>query len=402
MKVLVINCGSSSIKYKLFFLDTQQVGAEGIVERVGESNGEVNHVSLPGDHREKRVTIGAAVPDHGRGLEIVIGLLTHPDHGVISNRGEIAAIGHRVVHGGEFFRTPTLMEEDTLAKIEAMVPLAPLHNPANLKGITVARLLFPGTPQVAVFDTAFHQSLPACAYRYAVPDEYYTRHHLRRYGFHGTSHQYVARKAAAMLGLQPEKANLITLHLGSGCSVTAVRNGASADTSMGMTPVAGLIMGTRCGDIDPGIAVHMERTLGLAPVELDTLLNKNSGLKGICGFNDMRDIQRRRREGDARAQLAFEMFVYSVKKYIGAYAAVLGRLDALVFTAGIGENDPEVRAACCANLDLLGIRIDPSRNRERRQDARSIHSPAGSVAVLVIPTDEEYEIARQTADILAD
>jgi acetate kinase len=320
---------------------------------------------------------------------------------VISSRREISAVGHRVVHGGELFRAPTLIRDDTLEKIGAMIPLAPLHNPPNLKGITVSRALFPGIPHIAVFDTAFHQSMPAYAYRYALPDEYYSRYNIRRYGFHGTSHQYVAREAAAMLGKKPEQINLISLHLGSGCSAAAIRNGVSVDTSMGMTPLAGLIMGTRCGEIDPGICVHLQTALGLKAGELDDLLNKKSGLKGICGVNDMRDIHRRRAAGDPLARLAFEMFVYGVKKYIGAYAAALGRIDALVFTAGIGENDPEVRRECCEGLDMLGIRIDPVRNFAAGRDARPIHAADGRVQVLVIPADEELEIARQTADAIS-
>ncbi len=397
MKVLVINCGSSSIKYRLFSLDGPQIMAQGIVERVGEARGGITHVVLPGDPCENRLKIEAVVSDHGEGLAMMADLLTHREHGVIAGRDEIDAVGHRVVHGGEYFRAPTLIQDETLAKIESVVHLAPLHNPANLKGIVVARSLFPGIPQVAVFDTAFHQSMPAYAYRYALPKDVCACQNLRRYGFHGTSHQYVAGQAASMLGRNLNETNLITLHLGSGCSIAAVRNGVSVDTSMGVTPLSGLIMGTRCGDIDPSIAIRLQTTLGLTPAQIDEMFNKNSGLKGICGANDMRDIHRRRRQGDPDAQLAFEMFVYGVKKYIGAYAAALGRIDALVFTAGIGENDPEVRAACCEGLALLGIAIDPVRNAQSRRDARPIHAASGWVAVLVVPTNEEYEIARQTA-----
>jgi acetate kinase len=400
MKVLVINSGSSSIKYKLFLMDTVQVAAEGIVERVGEPRGRVTHVALPGDRRGKRLTLDVVVPEHGRGLEIVLDCLVNPDHGVISDRSEIAAVGHRVVHGGENFHAPTIVTDEVVPKIEAVTPLAPLHNPANLKGIKVARMLFPCTPQVAVFDTAFHQTMPAHAYRYALPEKYYAQNGVRRYGFHGTSHQYVARQAAGLLGKEQERTNLITLHLGSGCSIAAVRNGTCTDTTMGMTPLGGLIMGTRCGDMDPGIIIHLQTALGLSPQALDELFNKHSGLKGICGANDMRDIHERRKKGNLDAQLAFEMFVYSVRKYIGAYAAVLGRLDALVFTAGIGENDPAVRAACCADLDILGIRLDASLNSESRADARPIHAQDSRVTVFVIPTNEELHIAKQTAEAI--
>lgn len=401
MKILVINCGSSSIKYKLFQLEGRQVIAEGIVERIAEPLGRVIHLAFPDTARRSTLQRDMPVPDHGRGLEIAVSLLNDPSCPAIADRREIDAVGHRVVHGGEFFHSPTHIDADTLAKIETVSPLAPLHNPANLSGISMARRLFPNTPQVAVFDTAFHQSMPPRAFRFALPAATYTCHGLRRYGFHGTSHQYVAHEAARLLGRSPEETDLITLHLGSGCSACAVKKGRSLDTSMGMTPLAGLMMGTRCGDIDPGLVIHLAAALGHTPADLDRILNKESGLLGICGVNDMRDIHRRRQEGDPVAQLAFEMFIHRIRHYIGAYAALLGRLDALVFTAGIGENDPEVRAAACDGLDLLGIHIDAERNAAARRQARRIEAADAPVAVMVIPTDEEYEIALQTAAVVA-
>lgn len=400
MNILVINCGSSSIKYKLFGMPEKIVVAEGIVERVGEDLGKVNHVIYPGQDREEKIVFEKIVLDHGQGLEIVSDLLAHEKQGVIKNRSEITAVGHRVVHGGEFFRKPTLISNKVLDRIRAVIPLAPLHNPANIRGIEVARELFPEAPQVAVFDTAFYQTMPPYVFHYALPYEYYEKYHIRKYGFHGTSHKYVTCKAAEMLGKPLNKTNIITIHLGSGCSMSAIRNGKSLDTSMGMTPLAGLIMGTRSGDIDPSIWLHLEKMAGLSSDEIDVLLNNKSGLRGICGENDMRNIHQRRNSGDNRAQLAFEMFTYSVKKYIGAYAAVLGKLDALVFTAGIGENDPDTRLACCEGLEILGLRIDRKENSSESNTPRPIHHKDSRSAIFVIPTKEELEIADQTVEVI--
>lgn len=397
MTILVINCGSSSIKFKLFSSDIGHVMAEGIVERVGETSGRVDYKAFPGTSNEKRVESEQPVPNHGRGLQLAVDMLTGKLHGVISGRDQITAVGHRVVHGGEHFRVPTLIDEASIARIESVSSLAPLHNPANLKGIAVARQLFEGIPQVAVFDTAFHQTLPPVAYRYAIPDYCYSEYNIRRYGFHGTSHQYLTGSAAHMLGRDISKINLITLHLGSGCSITAVRDGRSVDTSMGMTPLAGPLMGTRSGDLDPGVVLYLSRALGLSALEIDRLLNSESGLKGLCGDNDMRDIHRRRKLGDKRAELAFKMFTYAVRKYIGAYAVVLGRVDALVFSAGIGENDSRVRSSCCSGLEILDIHLDEELNAASEKGPRAIHRADSPVAVLIIPTDEEQEIARQTA-----
>lgn len=397
MTILVINCGSSSIKFKLFSSDIAHVMAEGIVERVGEASGRVDYRAFPGTSDEKRVESEQPVADHGSGLQLVVDMLTGKLHGVISGRDQIAAVGHRVVHGGEHFHAPTLIDEASIPMIESVNSLAPLHNPANLKGIAVAGKLFEGIPHVAVFDTAFHQTLPPVAYRYAIPDYCYSDYNIRRYGFHGTSHQYLAGRAAHILGRDISETNLITLHLGSGCSITAVREGRSVDTSMGMTPLAGPPMGTRSGDLDPGVVLYFSRALGLSTQEIDRLLNTGSGLKGLCGDNDMRDIHRRRDKGDKTADLAYEMFIYAVRKYIGAYSVVLGRLDGLVFSAGIGENDHRVRSGCCSGLEILGIHLDEEKNSVPEKGPRAIHNHDSSVAILVIPTDEEYEIARQTA-----
>lgn len=400
MKVLVINCGSSSIKYKLFDMPQKIAMAQGLIERIGENLGKVNHVVSPGQAKEKNVVFENKIADHGQGLEIVSDILTDKAIGVVGKRSEISAVGHRVVHGGEFFRNSTLINDEVLEKIRTVNPLAPIHNPINIKGIEVALKLFPEAHQVAVFDTAFHQTMPAYAFLYALPYDYYEKYHIRRYGFHGTSHKYVAGKAAELLNIPLANANLITIHLGSGCSMSAVRNGESIDTSMGMTPLPGLIMGTRSGDIDPSIWQHLVKTTRLTSDEIETVLNNQSGLRGICGENDMRNIHRKRREGDKMSQLAFDMFVYSTKKYIGAYKAVLGRVDAVVFTAGIGENDPEVRRACCEGLESIGLELNEKENSRDSSGSRAIHSRKSESAIFVIPTNEELEIAIQTVDVI--
>ena len=310
---------------------------------------------------------------------------------------ELSGIGHRVVHGGETFQTPTLIDNNIVATLRDLCALAPLHNPANLTGIEVCLALFPQVPQVAVFDTAFHQSMPACAYRYAIPEPWHSEHGVRRYGFHGTSHAYVAQQAAEYLHQSLASLNLITLHLGNGASAAAIRAGQCVDTSMGFTPLEGLIMGTRCGDIDPAILFYISKQTGTGMDQLESALNKESGLKGICGVNDMREIQRLAESSDAAAQLAIEMYCYRIKKYIGAYYAVLGRVDALVFTAGIGENSPSIRQRACAGLDGLGIIVDNNKNDRHDASIFEIQSNAAAVKVLVIPTNEEMEIAQQTA-----
>jgi acetate kinase len=305
-----------------------------------------------------------------------------------------------VVHGGEAFHAPTLVDDDVIAAIRKMIPLAPLHNPANLDGILVARELFPGVPQVAVFDTAFHQTMPRTAYRYAIPRYLYREHHVRRYGFHGTSHHFVAKQAAAMLGKPLSHCNLITLHLGNGASATAIRDGASIDTSMGMTPLEGLVMGSRCGDIDPAVHFYLYRQLGFDNDTLDDLLNRQSGLLGLCGVNDMREVHRLAESGDEDAELALGVTCHRLKKYIGAYAAILGRVDALVFTGGIGENDAAVRECACAELAHLGVELDIDANAGVQGEAGWVSRRESGVAVLVVPTDEELEIARQARETL--
>jgi len=330
MKVLVLNSGSSSIKFKLFEGETWRAVASGAVARIGEEEGEVQYQWLDGDGNRRTHQASAPIANHGEGIDrIIAGLRTS---GVLTDLGELAAIGHRVVHGGERFHQPTVVDDGVAEAIRDVIPLAPLHNPANLDGIQVARRLFPTVPSVAVFDTAFHQTMPRTAYRYAIPNSLYKEHRVRRYGFHGTSHQYVAGRAAAFLCKPLERCNLITLHLGNGASATAIRGGRSVDTSMGMTPLEGLVMGTRCGDLDPAIHFYLCNHLGLTTQALDDLLNRQSGLLGLCGVNDMREIQRLAEEGDDAAELAIGITAHRIKKYIGAYYAELGRLDAIVLT----------------------------------------------------------------------
>jgi acetate kinase len=335
-----------------------------------------------------------AVADHQVGFELIGTVLG--ESGALQDTGELFGIGHRVVHGGEEFKQPTLINKKVIDTIRRLIPLAPLHNPANLLGIEVAMQSAPDVPQVAVFDTAFHQSIPEHAFRYAIPRNLYQKHHVRRYGFHGTSHYYVAKQAARLIGRPLKTVNLITLHLGNGSSATAVKGGKSIDTSMGLTPLEGLIMGTRSGDIDPAIIFYLGRQTGLGRDAVESILNKDSGLRGICGVNDMREIEKLAQAGDTRAKLAIEMFCYRIQKYIGAYAAVLGRLDALVFTAGIGENSALIRARSCRGLSHLGIEVDSQKNRRKSKAAFEIQTADSTAKVFVIPTNEELEIAEQT------
>jgi acetate kinase len=397
MKILVINTGSSSIKYQLFDMTDETVLATGMAERIGSDAATLSHTATAADGTRKTIKITENL-DHARGLVRIAALLTDETHGVINDTSDIAAVGHRVVHGGESFQDPRVINQDVLDEIEKNTPLAPLHNPANLTGIRVAGSVFPAASQVAVFDTAFHQTLPRQAYMYALPHDLYDTHRVRRYGFHGTSHAYVANKAAEFLNTPLDRLNLITLHLGNGASAAAIRNGSSVDTSMGLTPLEGLVMGTRTGDTDPAIPFFLSRHLDMSLDDIDTLFNRQSGLKGLCGENDMRTVLAKAAAGDDRARLALEVYTYRIKKYIGAYFAVLGRVDALVFTGGIGENAPAVRERCCRDLSGLGIAIEPVRNNAKDPPLRQI-SPAGRpVSVLVVPTDEELEIARQTRE----
>ena len=400
MKIFVVNSGSSSLKYQLLDMESGAVMATGLVERIGDAMGKVSQKNWPGAERETEVEREVAFPNHRAAMLTVVELVTGAETGVIATTSEIDAIGHRVVQGGETLFKSTLIDDDVVEKIRENCHLSPLHNPANLVGIEVARELFVGVPQVAVFDTEFHQTMPAEAFMYPIPYKLYEDLKIRRYGFHGTSHRYVAQKAAAMLGKAEDEVNLVTLHLGNGCSMAAVRGGKCIDTSMGLTPLAGVMMGTRSGDIDPAIIPFLMKEKGLNMGEIDDILNKQSGLKGICGMNDMRDIHAAAEKGDKKAALAVDMFVYRIKKYIGAYYAVTGPLDALVFTAGIGENDEIVRARVCANLEHLGISIDPARNAGRKKVATAIQADGSKVAILVIPTNEELAIAKATLSVL--
>jgi len=375
MKILVLNSGSSSIKYALFAAGSLAELRAGIVERIGE----------PG---------ASSVPDHREGFRRVMSDLL--ESGAIRGLAGLSGIGHRVVHGGERFREPVLVDGEVVEAIRETIPFAPLHNPGNLQGIEVALGMCPGVPQVAVFDTAFHQTMPPEAFRYALPHDLYDTHRVRRYGFHGTSHAHVARRAAELLGKPPASLNLITLHLGNGASAAAIRGGKSVDTSMGMTPLEGLIMGTRCGDLDPAVPFFLGEATGKGPGEILSLLNEESGMKGICGENDMREVHRKAAEGDPSASLAIDMYSYRVKKYIGAYTAALGRVDALVFTGGIGENDADVRRRACEGLERLGIVLDQGRNDSPSSVPREIQREGMPVKVLIIPTNEELEIALQT------
>ena len=391
--VLVVNAGSSSLKYQLVDPASGTTAAAGLVERIGEAGVKaVARHTVSGRDLVQEVD----APDHRAAMRIVLAAFT--THGPALHEDGLRAVGHRVVHGGDRFSSPTVIDSAVIEAIEALIPLAPLHNPGNLAGIRAARAAFPDVPHVAVFDTAFHQSMPDYAYTYAVPKDWRVRHRVRRYGFHGTSHAYVSRRAAVLLGSPVAETNVIVLHLGNGASATAVQGGCSIDTSMGLTPLEGLVMGTRPGDLDPALAFHMSRQ-GLSIEDYDRALNKASGLAGLTGSNDFREVSARVAAGDPDARLALDVVSYRLAKYIGAYAVALGRLDALVFTAGIGEHSPLLRAAVGARLGLLGVRIDPARN-EIGSGERLVTTDDSSVPVFVVPTDEELEIARQTLAVL--
>lgn len=400
MKILVINSGSSSIKYQLLDMESDSVMVSGLVERIGEEKGDLKNKAYPGTDKEVVTEVVQPIPDHNTGMRLAIDLITDPEKGVLSEKGEIAAIGHRVVHGGEEFHASTVIDNDVIAAIEACIPLAPLHNPANLDGIRVAMELFPDAPQVAVFDTAFHQTIPAHAYMYALPYDLYETDRVRRYGFHGTSHKFVAGEMAAILGKELADLNMITVHLGNGGSMTAVEKGRSIDTTMGMTPLEGLVMGTRSGDVDPAIHTFLSRNKGMDIEEIDAMLNKQSGLKGLCGMNDMRDIHNAIEKGDKHAKVALDVQCYRNRKYIGSYMAVLGCVDAIVFTAGIGENDEIVRRESLKGLECLGVKIDEKINNQRAKEPLRISTVDSKVAVWVIPTNEELAIARETREIV--
>lgn len=395
MKTLVLNSGSSSIKYSLFDMADQHVTVSGLMERIGEATGRHRwQIHLHG-RQPSRTEQPAVIDNHQQGLHMLFNLLG--ECGALNDVNELFCIGHRVVHGGEQFRQPAIIDEEVIARIKAMIPLAPLHNPANLLGIEHAIAQLPTVPQVAVFDTAFHQTIPPQAFHYAVPAEWYRHYGVRRYGFHGTSHYYVAKRAAKYLGKELAQLNLITLHLGNGASMTAIAKGRSVDTTMGLTPLEGLMMGTRCGDIDPALPFFLARLETLSLAEIETRFNKHSGLKGICGENDMRGVHRLAEQGDESARLALAMYCYRIKKYLGAYYAILGQVDAIVFTGGIGENDAWLREECCANLDALGIRVDSGKNHAGTDECYAINGDDAAVSILVIKTNEELEIATQAA-----
>ncbi len=397
MKVLVINAGSSSLKYQLLDTETQAVLAKGLCERIG-IDGRFTY-KAPGKETIDAVSI--AMPTHAEAIQAVLDALVDPANGVIASMGEIDAVGHRVVHGGETFSTSVKIDDKVMAALEECIPLAPLHNPANITGIKACQAVMgPDVPQVAVFDTAFHQTMPPVAYTYALPYEYYTNDKVRRYGFHGTSHKYVAQRAADMLGKPIESLKIITCHLGNGSSVTAVKNGKSVDTSMGFTPLAGVPMGTRSGDLDAGILEYLMNRHNIGITEMLNILNKKSGVLGVSGVSsDFRDLTKAGSEGNDRATLAVDMFCYSVKKLIGAYAAAMGGVDAVVFTAGVGENSANERMAIASGLEFMGIRMDPDANAVRGKEA-IISAIDSKVKVLLIPTNEELMIALDTAALV--
>lgn len=398
MKILVINAGSSSVKFSLFDMPSENVLCAGLVERIGTDQSLIR-CKVESSHHKKNIEKKEPVTDHTAALKEVLELLVDADNGIIKNISEITIIGHRVVHGGEDFKQATLITEKTKEKIKQLFTLAPLHNPVNYRCIEVAEKKFPAAKQVAVFDTAFHQSMPPKAYRYAIPVTYYTNEQIRAYGFHGTSHKYVSTKAREYL--KKSDAKIISVHLGNGCSIAAINGEQSLDTSMGFGPLSGLVMGTRSGDIDPSVIFHMIDKLGLNEERINTLLNKQSGLLGLCGFGDMRDIRKAIEYGNKEALFACELYAYRIKKYIGAYIAALNGLDALIFTAGVGENDSYIRQLVCSNLEFVNIHLDVEANQQKEDGVLEINIPASSVKILIIPTNEELEIARQCFNLIS-
>jgi acetate kinase len=396
MNILVLNCGSSSVKYQLIEADNRKTLTRGSVERIGMTGATLSNKRHDGDE----IRIAGDILDHTIAIEYILAVLLSRNHGVINDKSDIHAIGHRVVHGGESFTDSVLITENVIKTLRDNIELAPLHNPHNLRGIAACDVSLPGVPQVAVFDTAFHQKMPKKAYLYGLPYSLYTQYKIRRYGFHGTSHRYVSDRAATIIGKPMAELKIITCHLGNGCSMAAVDRGTSVDTSMGFTPLEGLLMGTRSGDIDPSVILFVMGKEGLSLGEANTLLNKHSGLQGISGVSsDMREIIAEVKNGDKKATYAFDVFAYRVKKYIGAYAAAMGGIDVLAFTGGIGENSPEVRAASCEGLGFLGIGIDEVRNSSQEKE-KSISAEGTRTAVLVVPTNEELVIAMDTMQIV--
>ncbi|MDR1022044.1 MAG: acetate kinase [Prevotellaceae bacterium] len=400
MVILVLNCGSSSIKYQIMKMENVESStllAKGIVERIGLTEGVITHKP---SGRESYSAV-QPIPDHTVGINLILSALVHPEHGVIASLDEVSAVGHRVVHGGEYFMESALVDNNVKAAIEKCVELAPLHNPANLQGILSMEALLPKAPQVAVFDTSFHQTMPKHVYLYAIPYRYYEKYHIRRYGFHGTSHRYVAQKACKILGLDFGAVNIVTCHLGNGASIASIKQGKSCDTSMGFTPVDGLIMGTRSGAIDPGVLFYIADKEHLNHNDLNDLINKQGGIYGVSGLSsDMRDLEQAARSGNEMAQLAHDMFVYRVRKFIGSHVAAMGKVDLIVFTGGVGENDDLVRTGVCSNLDYLGVEFDCEANKGARGKDVLISKPASKVKIMVATTNEELVIAMDTMNIV--
>lgn len=398
MKILVLNCGSSSIKYKLFEMSKSEVLAQGGIEKIGLED---SFLKLTKPDNQK-VTIHKNIPEHQTGVEMILNVLTSAENGCIQSLSEIQAVGHRVVHGGEKFNESVVITQEVINKVEECIELAPLHNPSNLIGIRAVESLMPGVPQVAVFDTAFHQTMPPKAYIYGLPYNYYENYGIRRYGFHGTSHRYVTKRACELLGVPYDHQRIVSAHIGNGASIAAIKNGKSIDTSMGMTPVDGLLMGTRSGEIDAGVLTFIQDKEHLDHQQLNDLLNKRSGVLGVSGVSsDMREIEDAVKAGNERAILAMEMYNYRIKKYVGSYAAVLGGLDILIFTGGVGENQWVTRTDVCANMEYMGIKIDESKNIGMRGKEMVLSTPDSKVAVLVVPTEEELMIAHDTMELLS-
>lgn len=393
MKILVINSGSSSIKYQLFNMPQEEVICSGLVERIGLNDAEIHYKSAT-----CKIDEVIHIPNHKVGLEKVVNLLLDKKVGVIKSTSEIEAVGHRVVHGGSSFSNTTVINQKVKDKIKTLFSLAPQHNPPNYEGIIVAETIFPKAMQIAVFDTAFHQSIPIEAYKYAIPNKFLEEKNIRLYGFHGTSHKYVSEKAIAHLGIKNPK--IITIHLGNGCSMTAVKNGKSIDHSLGFGPVSGLIMGSRSGNIDQAIIFHLVKNLGYSLDEVNMMLQKESGMLGLTGFSDLRDIESEAEKGNKQCKLALEMNAYRIKKYIGSYAAAMNGLDAIVFTAGIGENSDVIRKLVCTNMNYFGIELDEEKNKVRAKKLTEIHKENSKTKILIVPTNEEVEIAKQSFELI--
>lgn len=399
MVILVLNCGSSSIKYQVIDMEaaSSELLAKGLVERIGLAEGDLTHKPVG----KEKFELHRPIPNHTTGIELVMAALTDPRHGVIGSLDELKAVGHRVAHGGEFFPQSCLVNEDTKEKIRSLCQIAPLHNPASLEGIHAIEKVLPGVPQVTVFDTSFHQTIPAVNYMFALPYEYYEKYRVRKYGFHGTSHKYVARAGAKLAGIDPDRSKIITCHIGNGGSVTAVLNGRSFDTSMGFSPLDGLVMGTRCGAVDPSAVTFIGDKEGMSYDQLNAMMNKQSGVQGLTGLSsDMRDIDKAYHEGDERAILARDMYFNRIKKFVGEYAAEMGGLDLIVFTGGVGENSDEMREGVCRGLEFMGVEFDAEANKGARGTDKILSTAASRVKVAMIATDEELVIATDTFNLV--